>query len=131
MSFAGAMLVASGWIVTNEISIRNLRKQHTISLLSDFLIRKERLEDRKLIKKMLPKFALITTVTGVSFDDDNSDLLQAIDRELNFYEFVAVGLENGDLDPYITYSTVRGLMVGFVKQVEAYIDYWRARDAEI
>ncbi|HEY1722571.1 MAG TPA: DUF4760 domain-containing protein [Magnetospirillaceae bacterium] len=130
LSFSGAMLVATGWIVTNEVSIRNLRKQHTITLISDFLIRKERIEDKKLIKTKLPKLALITSIAGLDYGDDNNDLLQAIDRELNFYEFIAVGLKNGDLDGRISYDIVRGLLVGFITQVHPYIDYWRVKDPE-
>lgn len=132
MSFAGAMLVAAGWMVTNEVAIRNSRRQHTITLISDYMIRRERLEDKRTIRRYVPKSNIsVSTVGGFSYADETHELAIAIDRELNFFEFVAVGLENGDLDPKISYETIRGILCPFIKQVRPYIDHWQTLDSEI
>ena len=62
------------------------------------------------------------------FDDENNCLTQAIDRELNFLEFTAIGIKSGDLDSYIVRHSLKSNLRSFYEQMEDYIDYWRAKD---
>ena len=64
----------------------------------------------------------------MNFEAEDLDIGQAIDREINFFEFVAVGLETGDLDPNITERSIKSLAVNFYIQVEDYIGHWQSKD---
>src|SRR5437870_1194394 len=78
MPFAGAMLVATGWMVTNEISVRNSRRQHTITMISDYMLRAERIRDSETIRKYLPKTtSLISEINNLNYDDETHELLIA------------------------------------------------------
>ncbi|MBT3553406.1 MAG: DUF4760 domain-containing protein [Rhodospirillaceae bacterium] len=126
--FTGTIFLSIGWIVSNEISILNSRKQHTINLISDYMINSQRIKDKTVIKKYLPKYTDKLTSAIMNFEAEDLDIGQAIDREINFFEFVAVGLETGDLDPNITERSIKSLAVNFYIQVEDYIGHWQSKD---
>ena len=126
--FVGSALLVTGWIVTNETTNRNHRRQHTITLISDYMVDAVRLKDRIVIKRHLPRQTYSLREAIVDFDEEGSALLQAVDRELNFFEFVAIGLETDDLDRGIVDRALRGNGIAYYRQMEAYIDHWRERD---
>ena len=64
----------------------------------------------------------------IYFDDETSALLKAIDLELNFYEFVAVGAASGNLDEGLIKQSLGSQFMAFYVQVEAYMDHWRAKN---
>ena len=96
--FLGSVLLTVGWMVTNEIAILTNRRHHTINMITDYISGRQHIRDREVIRESLPKREDKLTPEIVDFDDENATLTQAIDRELNFFEFAAIGLESGDLD---------------------------------
>ncbi len=128
-TFPGAVLVATGWIVTNELALRNSRRQHTINLVTTLMTNERRIQDKEKIRSKLPRGKHLNR-TILDYDNENDLLAQAIDRELNFYEFLAIGIFNADLDERMAKRMLRGLVVGFVEQVEDYILYWQSKDRE-
>lgn len=122
--FLGSLLLTLGWVVSNEISLYNARKQHTIKLLTDYMFTSTRIEDRKLIKAKLSSYKNKLTPEVVEFTSEADEFLQAVDRELNFFEFLAIGLDTGDLDPDVAKKSLLHLFCAFYEQTEAYVDYW-------
>jgi hypothetical protein len=125
--FLGSMLIAAGWVVTNEVTIRNSRKQHTINLITTLMTNQKRIEDKEKIREKLPRSQRLNR-TILDYDAENDPLAQAIDRELNFYEFIAIGLATGDLDENIARRMLDGLLTNCVWQVEDYILHWRSKN---
>ena len=122
--FLGSLLLTVGWIVSNEISLSNARKQHTIKLMTDYMFTATRIEDRKTIKGKLSSYKQKLTPGVVSFTSEADDFLQAVDRELNFFEFLAIGLDTGDLDPDVAKRSLLHLLCTFYEQTEEYLDFW-------
>ncbi|HKX09042.1 MAG TPA: DUF4760 domain-containing protein [Stellaceae bacterium] len=125
----GSSLIVLGWIFTNEMAIYNSRKQHTISLITQLVTSGQRVRDMKTIRKSLPRRAPVTQ-TAFDYTDEAHPLAQAIDRELNFLEFIAIGVNSGDLEETMTKKMLSGVVIFFVGQVRDYIDFWRRRDRE-
>ncbi len=127
--FVGYILLTIGWIVTCEVNIGNSRRQHTITLITQHTFDPQRAANRDIIKQTLPSFQskLLPTMT-IYFDDETSALLKAIDLELNFYEFVAVGAASGNLDEGLIKQSLGSQFMAFYAQVEAYVDHWRAKN---
>ncbi len=130
-TFLGPIIVALGWIVTNEISLNNSRKQHTIKLVTDLMNNERHIQDRKIINEKLPPYGRPITPDMVDYENATDELIPAIDRELNFYEFIAVGLDAGDLDPVIAERFLVVAVPTFVTQMHGYIRHWQAKDERI
>jgi len=127
--FLGSILVSIGWIVTSEVNIGNSRRQHTITLITQHAFDAQRAANRDIIKKHLPSFqSKLLPTLSIYFDDETSPLLKAIDLELNFYEFLAVGAASGNLDESLIRQSLGSQFMAFYVQVEAYIAHWRAKN---
>ena len=94
--FFGSVLIAVGWIVTAEVNIRNSKKQHPFMLITQHLLDPNRAKNRATIRTVLPTYKTKLTPQMVDFDDENHEVIKALDVELNFYEFVAVGARRDD-----------------------------------
>ena len=127
--FLGSNLIVLGWIFTNEIALSNSRKQHTITLITNFVTNGQRILDKQKIREFLPRGTRVSR-TILNYDDENAALAQAIDRELNFFEFIAIGIMSGDLEERMAKRMLSGVLLGFIEQVRDYIDYWRGFDSE-
>jgi hypothetical protein len=125
----GSSLIVMGWVFTNEMAIQNSRKQHTISLITQLVTSSQRVRDMKTIRKSLPNRAAVSPAV-FNYTDEAHHLAQAIDRELNFFEFIAIGINSGDLEEKMARRMLRGMVTFFVGQVRDYIDFWRRRDSE-
>jgi hypothetical protein len=116
-----------GWIVTNEVSILNSRRQHTINIVIEFMHNPQRVKDKEVIREFLPNSSAKLTPQIAPFDQDAHRFIAAIDRELNFFEFIAAGIATGDLDPNLTRRCLRSIILNLVAQTKDYIDFWQAR----
>jgi hypothetical protein len=127
--FVGYILVTIGWIVTSEVNIGNSKRQHTITLITQHAFDAQRAANRDTIRLSLPRYhtKLLPSPT-IDFDDESSALLKAIDLELNFYEFLAVGAASGNLDERLIRESLGSQFKAFYVQVEAYIAHWRAKN---
>jgi hypothetical protein len=127
--FVGYILITIGWIVTSEVNIGNSRRQHTITLITQHAFDPQRAANRDIIKQTLPSFqSKLHSTLSIYFDDETSALLKAIDLELNFYEFLAVGAATGNLDESLIKQSLGSQFMAFYVQVEAYITHWRAKN---
>ena len=124
--FLGSVLLTLGWIVTNEVAIQNSRRQHTINTIVQMIHSAQVIQDKQTIKASLPRHDSILTTDIVKFDDENNLLLQAVDRELNFLEFIAASIEAGDMDERLTRKCLRTVVLDAVYQYQPYITYWRS-----
>lgn len=129
-TFIGTLFLTAGWIVTNEVSIHNSRKQHTIAMVTDYLTNPQLVRDQATIHQFLPSAATKFTPAIADFKAQNHPLCVAIDRRLNFFEFLALGLFLDDLDEQIASEAFRGVVLSFYRQMEDYIEYWQGDDEE-
>lgn len=126
--FAGSVLLTIGWIVSTEVTINSARKRHTIDLITYYIFNPQRTDDRTLIKRYLPRHVDELNNTIVDFNDETHELTTAVDRELNFFEFLAIGINRGDLDDDLAKRCLKSIFCNFHDQVEHYIEHWRNQD---
>lgn len=129
--FLGYILITIGWIVTSEVNIGNSRRQHTITLITQHAFDQQRAGNRDIIKRTLPNYRTkLRASPTVDFDDETSSLMKAIDLELNFYEFLAVGAASGNLDESLIKQSLGSQFMAFYVQVEDYVAHWRGKDVK-
>ena len=125
--FFGSVLITIGWIVTSEINIKNSRRQHTITLITQHAFDPKRAENRDTIRKYLPTFETPLLSSMVDFDSEANELLKAIDLELNFYEFLAVGAHRGELDEQLIRECLHTQFCKFYEQTQYYVSHWQQK----
>ena len=126
--FLGSLLITIGWIVTSEVAIGNSRRQHTITLITQHAFDVTRAANRDIIKLTLPSYQSKLMASMADFADETLPLLKAIDLELNFYEFLAVGVVRGDLDEQLIRRSLQSQFMNFYLQAEDYIIFWQSRN---
>jgi hypothetical protein len=123
--FYGSVLITVGWVVTAELSVRNSKRQHTITLITQHTADPERIKNRDVILKHLPSYKDKLTKAIASFDDETHELTKAIDIELNFYEFLAAAVARDDVDESLLIETLRTKFLKFFEQNMDYIAHWQ------
>jgi hypothetical protein len=126
-AFYGSILVTIGWVLTAEVTIRNSKRQHTITVLTQQAFTKEREDRLDIVKQKLPHYYSKLTPEMVDFDQERDALLKAIDYELDFYEFIAAGLHNDHFDRVLVENTIKSRCMRFVDQAEHYIGHWQSK----
>jgi hypothetical protein len=125
--FLGPTLVAIGWIVTNEVNIRNSRKQHTVTLINQYFTNAQRVADKDVVNKTLP-FPNVLEAKGNDFNDTSECLLRAVARELNYFDFLASGVLNREIDEELLRRVFCIVIRHYCMQLRPYIDHWRGKD---
>jgi hypothetical protein len=113
--FLGPVLVAFGWVFTNEINIRNSRKQHTINLILQYFTNAQRIADKDALRKALPKGTTIDDVRGL--DGPNADLLLTVMRELNYFDFLASAILRREIDEGLMRRVFEDIVIGHAIQL--------------
>lgn len=122
------LFIVLGWITTSEVAFENSKRQHTISLITQY-INKESLDRRYAINEALEKTGgiLILNEELKSFDEDKNPTLRKIDAELNFYEFLAIGIKQEDIDEDLASKCLRSIFDKLYRQAFHYIDFWHKK----
>lgn len=128
-AFFASLLVTMGWIVSNEVSILNSRRQHTITLLSSYYTNPERRKDLDIVRAKLP-YPRKMSPDVAKFDDSGNEFNIALDRTLGLLEFIAAAIEQRDVDERLARETISGSFVGLYLQCADYISYWRFEASE-
>jgi len=140
---------ATGWYVHFQLTCRNHRVSNAVSIV---LSRSTNAEIRRrldLQRKYLPSKKHIDDLdislfkpdamekAKAAFKPDDADCVrtmrltqsvEALKYLLNYYEFMAVAIELGDLEESIVYETMSPHVVGLYNRAYACIEYVRGRD---
>lgn len=119
----GPILITIGWMASNEVLLVNQRKHHTINLITDHISGKQRIKDKTLIRYKIGSHPNKMSRAIADFDKEDDKIIQAIDREINFYEFLAAGIVTGDIDKRIVERTLTANLCDFYEQMESYITH--------
>jgi hypothetical protein len=125
--FLGPTLVAIGWIVTNEVNIRNSRKQHTITLIMQYFTNAQRIDDKEDIYRQLPSDKTIDQI--VLFDNLSQDLLRTVTRELNYFEFLASAILRREIDENLMHRVFQDIVIRHGKTLGPFIKHCRKDSA--
>jgi hypothetical protein len=134
----GVVLTAAaaviGWICTSLVSIQNSVKQHTVnsllqSRLSATFIEKGKELDALLLQDGKRRPLTLEDCKPTS-DETTSKGVAAVRYMLNYYEFIAVGVRQGDLDEKLLRQTVRGIVCSLVITARSYVEESRRPELE-
>jgi hypothetical protein len=125
-----AYLASIGWLYTNYTNTINQRKAHTMNIL---LQMRNSAEFQKHRQRLAARIVPIeeADLAGLNAEKKNPDsykngnlpLLDSVVYIGNYYEFVSVGVESGDLDEAMIFLTLRAIFVTFYNYAEPYILY--------
>jgi hypothetical protein len=126
-AFAGLLAIAAasiGWGATTVVSARNTKINHTLTIASERFSKSDFSEKANTFNtffrgKRINK-ALIDSLAASTVQDER-DALQALRYLLNFFEYVSVGVLNGELDEGIIKKTLRGNLLYYYDQCSTYI----------
>ena len=126
--FLGPTLVAVGWIVTNEVNIRNSRKQHTVNLIMQYFTNAKRIEDKDTLNKELP-YPSVIDPAKFNFDDTKNEVLRAAARELNYFDYLSSAVVHREIDEQLLRRVFGTVIRHYCLQLKPYIDHWRSKDS--
>lgn len=126
--FVGALTVVLGtlgWIANVYVSQHNARRQHTMNVLLAHSLSKSFRSSMDTINRSFPKQA---SISATVFSDGDEDTQSAIKYVLNYYEFIALGVDHGDLDEKIMEDAYSGIICGFYERAEPLVTALRGED---
>jgi hypothetical protein len=131
-----AILVASylaslGWIYTNYVNAHMQRKSHTMNVLVQLRNSTEFNKHRNMLLSRFPlgRRVIINDLpalkteraSGASYAADKVPILDSAYYIANYYEFISVGVLNGDLDDTMVEHTLRSILVNWFDHLEPII----------
>ncbi len=143
VAFASVFLALVTFVVNARQNRTTSRKQYTVTILLETRLSAEFRETLEKRRAVFPEYADIT------FDDWNNARLakpssntpeeieaaarsnrgaQALATLLNYYEFLAIGIENGDLDEVMLKQSVRGIMCNLVDDARQVISAMQSKN---
>ncbi|WP_417668284.1 DUF4760 domain-containing protein [Pseudoalteromonas tetraodonis] len=148
VNFFMVSAIVIGWFVHSHNNLNSERKQHTVNVLNSSRMSSVYQENlrlatdkfnnpHKLIKEadvdIFYKWKSGELKVDFESDSDKKNAetirsIQGVIYLLNFYEFVAAGIDSGDLDEEYLYSTVAGIAINLVAYSKKLIDKYQTED---
>lgn len=124
-----AAAAVCGWICTSLVAIQNSVKQHTVNTLLQSRLSVKFLENGDKINTLLIRDGVRKPLSTADCNDPaRFGELEALRYMLNYYEFIAVGVRQGDLHEPLLKHTIRGIVCGLTITTRKYIEL--SREAE-
>jgi hypothetical protein len=121
----GALLVAIGWMVTSENTIQNSARDHTIRVLLDYQS-DESVKLWKTIRTFVPRpTALKLPGESDGYGEPDHEVFQAVDKQLDAYDFIALGVRFGVYNDSMLESALRPNFFDLYNLAGNYITYTR------
>lgn len=106
-----------------RIAVINMIRQHTINTLLQSRLSEIFIEKGARVNKSLEKYKKACSKHGAQ-NLNKSDFFKSDDLKylLNFYEYIAVGLKNGDLDEDLLKDALRSVVLNLCEEFRDYIN---------
>jgi len=132
VNYAGAFIALLAFLAREFSALRTLRKQHTVSVLLQSRL-STAFNDR--YKVMIQVYPVVTGVTAVAHNDwkdpNKVSAIEALKYFLNYYEFIAIGIRNGDLDEDYLYKSLKSIVSNLWTMGGPYITELRSGNPRI
>lgn len=119
IALVAALIAVVGFVVSAMVSINNSVKQHTIKLLLESRLSEIYMQHAAVINSTFLSPAGIICVTEEEVR--NGFRRESISYILNYLEFLAVGIKNGELDERLMRKTLRGMVCNVYEALELYV----------
>jgi hypothetical protein len=123
----GLMFAIAGWVCSALITFRNSVKQHTVGVYVQSRLSSPYAEiSRRVNLKHFSMGSLVGPIPQSYFTNkNNAEDMYDINTILNYFEFIAVGIRQGDLDESILKNTMRGMISNMCAKTSLYVAYIR------
>lgn len=127
----GSIIIAAGWIVTSENTVRNNARQHTITVILDYDKNPQHDRNWKIIVRYLPGADDVLGPPLTSGLPEDHELYSAVDAETDYLEFIALGVLNEVFDDVMIKSAFQVDVMTLYQTAKPYIDYTREEDVDV
>ncbi|MBT0962178.1 DUF4760 domain-containing protein [Denitromonas iodatirespirans] len=117
-----------GWLLAAWVQVRNSIKQHTVNtMLQSRLSTAYQDKAAKFLATYpsLPEFKCVQPGDWLHHNVTLNEGIEAARYLLNYYEFIAVGIRNGDFDEKLMRQSWRKIVVNLCVQTHVFIQYMR------
>lgn len=127
--FVSSALLGAGWWVQATISSAAARKAHTVNTIMNQRNSELFIHKNDFVMKMFPRKKTINPVFSehmldphskkfqhAKFSEDYQQAARDLSYVLNYYEFIAVGVLNGDFDEHLMKECFVGILVSLEKR---------------
>ncbi|MTD34002.1 DUF4760 domain-containing protein [Paludibacterium denitrificans] len=125
VTLTAAYAAVAGWITSSMVTIRNSIKQHTINTLLQTRLSAKYMENVEMLNKCFMtasgKTRKMSLELIASEDTNDKEKVAAVRYILNYLEFIAIGIKNGDLDEMLMKSSLRSILIGVYDISEPFI----------
>ena len=129
-------LATIGWIYTNYLNLRNQQRTHTMNVLLSLRTNAVLNEHRINFFRAFPYGTPVTeadmprlkierldpTKYNITSSNRATATLDSIQYMANLYEFICVGMKQGDLDETIIRMSLRSILFGYYDTVRPFIE---------
>lgn len=139
-----------GWLATSWVTRSISRRQHTVNVLLQHRFSAEMSTYMTSILARYPigsqidageagKLVAAEKSTGAERVTDHTadtdaarkSVCDAIDRVLNYYEFLAIGIKKGDLDAAVMKDFYRGMLTGLAEHCHGLVSLYRQENDRV
>lgn len=132
VTYAGASIALLGLLTREYFALRAMRKQHTVSILLQSRLSTAFNERAKAVSAAYPTLPDITLVKQGDWDDPKKrDAMEGLKYLLNYYEFISIGIRNGDLDEEYLRMSLGHIVPALCRVGDAYIQHAQTKDSEL
>ncbi|WP_155500253.1 MULTISPECIES: DUF4760 domain-containing protein [Pseudomonas] len=127
--FVSSALLGAGWWVQATISSAAARKAHTVNTIMNQRNSELFIQKNDFVMKMFPRKKTINPVFNehmldphskkfqhAKFSEEYQQAARDLSYVLNYYEFIAVGVLNGDFDEHLMKECFVGILVSLEKR---------------
>lgn len=136
--FVSSSLLGAGWWVQATINSAAARKAHTVSTIMSHRYSEYFFKRSENFTNLFPIGSLINPAViersfkqknsrykDIDFDKDQIQAAKDLNYVMNFYEFIAVGVNSGDFDEKLIRDCYEGIIIGFEKRGFHMIQYMK------
>jgi hypothetical protein len=128
-----------GWIYTNYMNLRSQQRAHTMNVLLSLRTNAVLNEHRINFHRAFPPGKRLTAADLPRLRTERADAqsynitssqratstLDSVQYMANLYEFICVGMRQGNLDESIIRMSLRGILVNYFETIQPYIEQAR------
>ena len=134
ITLIGGAAAMAGWIVSSIVTIRNSVKQHTVNTLLQSRLSAVYMENTANVNTyFFESNGEIRPIkeSDLADDEESRKHIAAARYMLNYMEFVAVGIRQGDLNERLLRSSLRTILINVHDFSKVFIDQRRMKNSRI
>jgi hypothetical protein len=128
----GIVAAITGWIFTSWVSMRNVKRQHTMNVLLQSRLSQAYQQHMKKVVEIYLGSSGFNPVQINDWDQtEKKEAIEGIKYLLNYFEFIAIGIKSGDLDEGTLRNSMSVILNTLVTMSDEYIKHSKSKSRKI